>query len=134
MPGKLPSPRVQSFVVCEAIYEDRRTQKCILVGPFGGLALNFFPAGFRLSLYADLCGGHGTYQLALESRDEDLEAVWKWQWPEPTRYEDPLYPRHVILHDAVLEFPRPGRYDLVLLANGEDVSHHGLEVVLRPAG
>jgi hypothetical protein len=134
MSGKLPSPRAQSFVVCEAIFEDRRTHKCILVGPCGGLALGFFPAGFRLSLYADLCGGHGTYELALELRDDDLEVVWGWRWPEPIRHDDPLEPYHVILHGAVLEFPRPGRYDLVLLANGEEVARHGLQVVHRPAG
>jgi hypothetical protein len=28
-----------SFVICETIYEDPVTRKCILVGPFGGLAL-----------------------------------------------------------------------------------------------
>jgi hypothetical protein len=128
MPGKLPPPVAQAFVCCRVIYEDRRTRECILVGPFGGLALSFFPAGYRLSLYADLCGGHGAYELALELRDEDLETVWGWRWPEPIRHGNPLEPHHVILHDAVLKFPRPGRYDLVLLANGEDVAHHGLEV------
>jgi hypothetical protein len=132
MPGQLPPPRAQTFVACRVIYEDRRTRECILVAPFGGLALSFFPGRFRLSLYADLCGGHGTYELALELRDEELEAVWDWRLPEPIRYEDPLEPYHFILHDAVLEFPRPGRYDLVLLANGEVVAHLGLQVVHHP--
>jgi hypothetical protein len=61
-------------------------------------------------------------------RDEDLETVWGWRWPEPICHDNPLEPHHVILHEAVLEFSRPGRYDLVLLANGEDVAHHGREV------
>ena len=34
--------------------------------------------------------------------------------------------------DAVPEFPAPGRYDLVLLANGEDLAHHALEVTHGP--
>jgi hypothetical protein len=134
MPGKLPTPRAQSFVVCEAIYEDRRTHKCILVAPFGGLSLSRFPTGFALSLYADLCGGHGSYALALELRDEELEVVWDWRWPEPIHHTNPLEPHHVILHGAVLEFPGPGRYDLVLLANGEEIAHHGLQVRPMPAG
>jgi hypothetical protein len=67
-------------------------------------------------------------------RDDDLEVVWSWQWPEPLRHQDPLEPHHVILHGAVLEFPRPGRYDLLLLADGEEVARHGLQVRQRPAG
>jgi hypothetical protein len=126
MPGKLPPPVAQAFVCCRVIYEDRRTREVILVGPFGGLTLSFFPAGYRLSLYADLCGGHGAYELAPEPRDEELETVWGWRWPELICHGNPLEPHHVILHDLVLSFPRPGRYDLVLLANGEDVAHLGL--------
>jgi hypothetical protein len=96
------------------------------------VALSFFPAGFRLCLYADLCGLHGSYELALELRDDELQAVWGWRWPQPIRHDNPLEPYHVILHDAIIQFPRPGRYDLVLLANGEDVSQLGLQVVHRP--
>ncbi len=132
MPQKAPPPRVQSFVVCETIYEDKSTQKCILVAPFGGLTLSLFPSAFRLSIYADLCSGHGAYELALELRNHDFEAVWGWRWPEPILYNNPLEPHHVILRNAVLEIPQPGRYDLVLLANGEEIAHHTLEVVHRP--
>src|SRR5580692_8908599 len=97
--GKLPLPRAQTFVACESIYEDRRTGKCILVAPIGGISLNFFPAGFRLALYADRCGGHGQYQLALELRDEDIQTVWGCKWAGPIRHDNPLEPHHVILHD-----------------------------------
>jgi hypothetical protein len=67
-------------------------------------------------------------------RDADLGGVWGWQWPQPIRHPDPVEPAHVVLHDATPEFPRPGRYDLVLLANGEEVARHGLEVRQLPAG
>jgi hypothetical protein len=128
MPGKLPPPRAQSFVTCRTIYEDRRSRECILIGPFGGIKLSSFPGSFRFSLYADLCGAHGSFELALQLRDDELEQVWGWQWPEPLSHDNPLAPHHIILHDLVIEFPRPGRYDLVLLANGEEVSYRSLEV------
>jgi len=127
-----PLPLAQAFVVCREIYEDRRTGEHLLIGPFNGIGLNFFPAGFRMSLYAHLTGGHGIYQLALELRDMDGEAIWQWQWPEPTRYDHPLEPHRVVLHDLVLPFPRPGRYDLVLRANGEDLASHALQVSAQP--
>jgi hypothetical protein len=127
-------PLAQAFVVCRTVYQDRRTGEFLLVGPFNGVALHSCPAGFRLSPYAHLTGGRGTYDLALELRDAGGEAAWGWRWPEPISHTDRLEPYRVSLHDAVVEFPRPGRYELVLMANGEDLAHHSLEVTGRPWG
>jgi hypothetical protein len=74
------------------------------------------------------------YQLGLELRDEELHKVWDVRDAEPIRYDNPLLPLHVIRYDVMPLFPRPGRYDLVLLANGEDIAHHDLEVIHRPSG
>jgi hypothetical protein len=52
--------------------------------------------------------------------------------PEPLRHNDPLLPHRISLHDVVVAFPQPGRYDLVLMANGEDLAHHALEVPAAP--
>jgi hypothetical protein len=116
---------VASLVLCREIFEDRRRGDFALIGPFSGIGLSFFPAGFRFSLYAHLADGHGSYQLGLHLRDEEGTTVWQWQWPEPTQF-DPLQPHRLALHDVVVEFPAPGRYDLVLRANGEDLAHHAL--------
>jgi hypothetical protein len=132
VPRKVPLPLAQAFVVCRTVYQDRRTGEFLLVGPFNGITLHYFPSGFRLSLYAHLTGGHGTYDLALELRDDEDQAVWGWQLPEPIRHDDPLLPHRISLHDVVVAFPRPGRYDLVLMANGEDLAHHALEVTAAP--
>lgn len=132
MSARIPPPQVQAFLVCQQIFEDRRTKKCILVAPFGGISLSQFPAAFRMSLYADLYGGHGSYALALELRDAELDVVWGWRWPKPIEHNDPLEPHHVILHDLVIPFAGPGRYDLVLLANGQDVARVGLQVSHAP--
>ena len=48
VPRKPPLPLAQAFLVCRAIYEDQRTGEFVLVGPFNGISLNFFPAGFPL--------------------------------------------------------------------------------------
>ena len=48
--------------------------------------------------------------------------------PRPIRLANPLAQRRVTLYDAVLGFPRPGRYFLVLLAKGEELARHALQV------
>jgi hypothetical protein len=40
--------------------------------------------------------------------------------------------QRVTLYDAVLGFPRTGRYFLVLLANGEELARHALQVLPIP--
>jgi hypothetical protein len=122
----LPSP--QAFLIGRKVYEDRYRRAFVLVKPADSIALPSFPAGCCLSLYLYLVGGHGVYTLALELRNAEGEAVWRYQWPEPIRYADPLVPCMVALHDTTIPFPAPGRYDMVLMANGEDFAHHALEV------
>src|SRR5262245_39331107 len=131
MPGpehrRPPLPLAQAFVVCREIFEDCRSHEFILVGPFSGLPLPHFPAKARLSVYAHLTGGHGVYQMALELRDSEEQVVWQWQAPTPLRHDEPLQSYRWTLYDAILEFPCPGRYDLVMLANGEDLARHVLQ-------
>ena len=130
-PRKPPLPAAQAFVVCRDIYEDVLTREMLLIAPFSRITLPFFPAAFQLSLFAHLSGGHGTYVLGLELRDDAGSVSWGWQWPEPLHYPDPLEPYRINLRHAVMEFARPGRYDLVLLANGEDLANHSLQVALQ---
>jgi hypothetical protein len=54
-----------------------------------------------------------TSMLAVELRDEELRAIWGASDAAPIRYDNPLLPFHVIRHDVLPVFPRPGRYDRV---------------------
>jgi hypothetical protein len=128
---KPPQPLAQSFLPCREILQDRLTGEYVLIGPFTGLKLPAFPAAVRLSLYIKLTGGHGTYRMTLQLRDQEGTAVAECPGAEPVHCADPLAPRQICWRDLVLQFPRPGRYDLILLANDEDLTHHALDVALN---
>src|SRR5262245_52854388 len=68
MHGK-PLPVAQAYILCQTIYEDRRTGDFVLVGPFGGIRFERFPGAYRFSLYTQLTNGHGAYQMGLRLRD-----------------------------------------------------------------
>ena len=51
--------------------------------------------------------------------------------PEALHRADPLAPCQICWRDLMLHFPKPGRYDLILLANGEDLSHYALAAILK---
>jgi hypothetical protein len=44
--------------------------------------------------------------------------------PRPFDEPDPLKPHRLALHDLVMPLPAPGRYELLVLANGVEMSMH----------
>jgi hypothetical protein len=129
-----PLPLAQGFVPCQRIYEDRRTGEVLLAGPFNAILLESFPGGFRFSLTFFLVNGHGSYELDLELRGADGGTTWKGNWGRVVNCPDPLTQHREIVHDVVVVFPEPGQYDLVLLANGEDLTHYSLLVTYGDQG
>lgn len=125
-------PRAQSFVVCREIFEDCRSHHFILVAPMCALVASGFPFNARVSIYAYLTSGHGDYEVALQLRDADETGVWDWQCPNLVALRDPLKSHELALYDAILPFRAKGRYDLVMLVNGEELARHVLQVAGAP--
>jgi len=49
----------------------------MLNGPVSHIPIPQFPADIRLSVYAHVTGGHGSYPLTFQLRAADGEAVWQ---------------------------------------------------------
>jgi hypothetical protein len=131
MAGNLPLPLVQSFLVCRDIFQDRQTGEYLLLGPCTGMTLPGFPVAVNVALYIKLTGGHGTYHLEVQLRDHEGGLVGSCPDKEPLHLTDPLASFQISWRQLALQFPRPGRYDLILLANGEDLAHHALDIILK---
>ena len=132
MPGRMPTPLAQAFVICRQIYEDARTHQFILVGPLNELVMPSVPCVIRVSVYVHLSGGHGSYRMTLLLRDSGDMVVSKWDLPVSIDLPDPLRPRQIGLYDFPLEINQPGKYEMVLLANGEQTAQQSI-VFLHPA-
>ncbi len=126
-----PQPLSQSFLVCREVFQDRQTGEYLLLSPLNTITLPAFPAAMRVSLYIRLTGAHGTYRIGLQLRDPSGGLLGEGSGPQPLQQEDPLMPCQICWRDLVLQFPQPGRYDLILLANDEDLAHHSLDLVLQ---
>ena len=129
--GVLPLPLAQSFVVCREIIEDCRTHDFVLIAPLSCVYLPKFPNAIRVGIYTHLTCGHGDYDTVIQMRGGDEEVLWEWRCPKKVHLPDPLSQHHLTLYDAILEFPHPGRYHLVLLTNEEVITRHAL--VVKPA-
>ena len=74
-----------------------------------------------------LSSGHGAYQLAFQVRDPEGTTIWTGKWNNVIHLE-PLRPHLEIMRDATLMFAAPGRHDVVLVANSEDLASYSLIV------
>jgi hypothetical protein len=128
MNRRLPVPQVQAFVVCREIWSKPGSQEFLLADPRSHLPLQTFPADVILSVYVHLTGGHGNYPLEFLLRNSAGENVWDWEPPELLEHPDPLEPQQLFFQDLVVHVPRAGRYELALLAGGEEIGRQPLLV------
>ncbi len=119
-------PLVQAFVVCRRIVKPPDGGELTLVGPFSRVTASQFPADIPLSAYAHLTDARGRYQVSLQLVDDEGNMAWRGERVGVVEQEDPLCPHRVTFPDIVVPFPRAGRYDLEMLANGATLAHHGL--------
>jgi hypothetical protein len=117
----LPAPQAQAFVVCREIREQSEPYEVVLLGPKCHVPIPAFPAEVELSVYAHITGGHGSYDIEITLRNAEGDSVWSWMPPKRLEHPDPLEPQQLLFQDLVVHVPRARRYELALLAGGEEI-------------
>jgi hypothetical protein len=128
-----PVPSAQAFVACREIWHNDRNDEFILVGPISLIPVTRFPAEVRVSVYALLTGGHGDYPMGLILRSTEGDEPWRWDPPKPLQHSNPLILNQVTFHDLLLVVPAVGRYDLILVAGGQEIASQPLLIGPREA-
>lgn len=120
-------PVVQSFLVADAVIQDRATGKWSVIGIFDRLLAPSFPCVHpSLAVYARLADAQGTYAVRIEFRDSEDRCVAsidgiRVEVPDRTRTVD----FGVVARGLRLE--RPGLYHFQLYLNGEFAASVPLE-------
>lgn len=52
--------------------------------------------------------------------------MWSWQPADPLIHTDPLTPQQLAFHELIVSVQKPGRYEMALLAGGEEVGRQPL--------
>lgn len=113
-----------SMVICETVIEDKRTNNKSLINTFNRLNASKFPCQTAcIALVCALTGGHGKTPLEVELNylGADIAPMAKLQGAVDFKSD----PNQVI--DLVLEFKgvpweKPGKYEFVLLCDGQRVN------------
>jgi hypothetical protein len=132
MQRKPPTPVVRSFLLVREIAQDVVTKEYHLIGPYIDIYCQQFPCVVQLNLLLELTSTHGAYAQTLQVRNLEDSPVWSREFERPLEAQDPLpvWMMDLRWHGATI--PEPGKYDIVLLANGDEVARRPLHVHHRP--
>jgi hypothetical protein len=107
--------------MCRQVFIDQLTGEKILLGPTCEAYLPNYPATVMCSMFAQLTSAHGSYELQVQL--QDMEGNMVWQGPQVSwAARDPLQVGDVIVSNLLVAFPAAGKYDVVLLANNQEIA------------
>jgi hypothetical protein len=127
---KPPVPVCKALLVCRRIVE--KQGEISLIDITRSHQHHYFPAAVAVGVFGRLTSAHGSYQLQVQLQNEDGEVVWQDGPPKPWPLPDPLM-AYDIRFNLCMSFPKPGAYDVVLLANGEELARDRFYTHLLPA-
>ena len=116
-----PSPVSKSFLVCRRIVQDAATGEFVIISPIHEIHSATYPTLVELAIFARWGSVQGKYQLEIRLQDLEENVAWGQRQPVPLECTDPLVIVMLALHPLKVYFPRPGKHEFVLLANGQEV-------------
>jgi len=123
-------PKVNAFLICDAIIQEAGTNKKSLIGVFHNIHSPSFPCThFSMSIYANVSDAQGEYAFDLKLVDlQTLAQIGRATLP-PVNITDRLRPAELCISLRGITFPQAGKYEYQLYGNGDLVAAKVLEVL-----
>jgi hypothetical protein len=125
-----PAPICKSFLTCRQVTADAKYKDTCIIGLRSNYEHHRFPASVRVGIFARLASAHGRYHVEIQVQTLEGEVVWREGPPEPWDLDDPLF-TYDLKFNINLVFPAPAQYELVLLANGQELARERFQAKLR---
>jgi len=128
-------PIVQAIILCDRIYKDDESGKCVLAGTFNRVRLPEFPCEYQpAALYLNLSDFSGLHTVSFRFKRLSDDYVIE-ESPEFGLEHDDRREHHECIFDLPpMEFPEPGRYSWEVIFDGVDIiGTADVEAILIPA-
>jgi len=123
---------VKSFLIADAVIQDRLTGKWSIIGVFDRVMAPSFPVVHpTVALYFRLSDAQGRYRLRVEFRDASDRRVGLFEGIEMD-VKDPAQAIEVGLPTHMLPLEKPGKYQFQLFINDEFAASAELTVIQMP--
>ncbi|HVA51580.1 MAG TPA: hypothetical protein VNH11_34885 [Pirellulales bacterium] len=125
--GKLathkPLPQGKAFLICEEAELDDITGQFSFFNVVSSLGFPKFPAESPpLAIYLQLYDGIGRYELGIELRNLADDTSVTAENFSSLDFPERLVKMELVLPIDAMRFPRPGRYELVILFEGQELA------------
>jgi len=117
-----PTPICKGFVLCRQLVVDPVRQDYMLVSPVHQVFSSRYPLTERFAVFARWANAHGSYPVEVQLRSLDGDVLWRAALEAPFEAHDPLQVWMLPLHQLSLTLPEPGKYEVALLASGQEVA------------
>ena len=123
-------PHVQAIVLCDHIYRDDTTGKCVIAGTFNRVYLHEFPGSYQpASIYLNLSDFSGRHVIAFRFMRLSDQLILIESPGFQLSHDDRKEHHECIFDLPPLEFPDPARYTLEILYDGELIGHADVEAL-----
>ncbi|MFH0982462.1 MAG: hypothetical protein V2A79_13130 [Planctomycetota bacterium] len=122
-----------SIILCDDVFEDKRTSKRILVGTFDRILAGAFPCAHgSMVVWLELTSGRGQYDLSVSivHAETDLKTL---EVNGRVVFEDPLQVVGIAIGFANVVFKEPGKYWIDVYANQTLIAQRAF-LVEQPPG
>jgi hypothetical protein len=123
------APRLQAFLVADAVYQDRETGKHVIAGTFARLIVPSVPGelGRGIATYCALTGVAGSVQVTLQFETAHGDVLLRSSGLTLTCTNPGLLVEFAIAVPA-LPLPDAGSFQLVLLLDDQRFATYAIEV------
>jgi hypothetical protein len=126
-------PFALSMIICDAVHLDPGTGKAYILGCFGSVGADRFPASHpSMTVFAEVteCRGKMPFLVRVIDVDERQEPVAEAETELNT--PDPLAITMLVLRLEEMVFPEPGEYRVQLVSGDVPLMERRLSLVLNP--
>jgi hypothetical protein len=117
-----PIPVCKCFVLCRGLFVDPARQDYTIVSPVHQVYSPRYPLTEDFSVFARWTNAHGSYAVEVQLRNLEGDVLCSCKMEAPFETRDPLQIWMITLPHLSMQIPKPGKYEVALLANGAEVA------------
>ena len=122
-------PRCKALLLCDQVLVEEVTGRMSLIGIMDYVQIDEFPAEFpRCQVFLQITNGLGVNNVTIEIHDLSDNSVIYRLGDVPVEMPDRLARVSMIIRVPRVEIPHPGEFDVVVLANEDEIERQSLEL------
>lgn len=133
--GQKPPPKCKAILLCDQVIVEAATGKVSVIGIFGGWVFPHFPHSTpSFTVFLQLTDGIGKYAISMEVHDLQSDQIIAQAPIKEIEFRDRKKKVSLPFSVSSLPIPQVGRYDFIVLANGQEIDRQQFQAIQNSGG